>query len=149
MKPCDRQILDQNPTLYFHLQLLRFLELLRPNPSSSTPNNPQSALLFATSTLAPLAIPHPALLAELELALTLLAFPPPGPYPSPEIEDLLAPAHRARVGKEANQVLLAREGRGVESKLGGMMRLLAWGEGRLEEAGWTVPRVEGVWKEKI
>jgi hypothetical protein len=123
---------------------LRFLELLRPSAAGA---NPQQALLFATSTLAPLAIPHPALLAELELALTLLAFPPPGPYPTAEIEALLSPAHRARVGKEANQVLLAREGRGVESKLGGMMRILGWGESKLEEAGWAVPRVEGVWRE--
>ena len=46
---------------------------------------------------------------------------------------------------EANRVLLEREGRGAESRLMGMGRLCIWGESKLEEAGYGVPRVEGLW----
>lgn len=79
--------------------------------------------------------------------LTLLAFPPPGPYPSADIEALVSQDQRRKVGKELNSAILESAGRGVESRLVGTLRLLKWGEGILDSKGQGVPKVEGVWKE--
>ncbi|CED84982.1 LisH motif-containing protein [Phaffia rhodozyma] len=142
----DPEILDTHSTLYFHLQLQRLIELLRTSTNSNSSSSPTQALLFASQTLAPLAASHPSHLVELELVLTLLAFPPPGPYPSTDIAQLVSQDQRRKVSKELNAAILESAGRGVESRLMGALRLLAWGEGVLKSKERPIPEVEGIWK---
>lgn len=58
---------------------------------------------------------------------------------------MLSQAQRRERGKELNEAVLESQGRGVESRLVGVCRLVSWGERKLEENGIAVPRVEGIW----
>jgi hypothetical protein len=58
------------------------------------------------------------------------------------ISKLMKRAQRIKVAKELNAAILESQGLGVESKLGGMVRLMSWGEERLESAGCTLPQGE-------
>ena len=130
--PCD-QILDANPSLYFHLQQQRLIEYIRAGRTTE-------ALQFAQSELAPRGFENPEFLAELERTMALLAFDQV-PDPPADIAELLLPAQRARTASELNAAILASMGQGVEPKLIGLMRLLAWGENLLEEKA-NFPRVD-------
>lgn len=61
------EILDKDPSLYFHLQQQRLIELIRQKKIDE-------ALLFAQHELAPRGEEHPEFLNELEQTMTLLAY---------------------------------------------------------------------------
>ncbi|KAB5594379.1 Mitogen-activated protein kinase kinase kinase [Ceratobasidium theobromae] len=127
------EILDANPSLYFHLQQQRLIEYIRAGRTTE-------ALQFAQSELAPRGFENPEFLSELERTMALLAFDQV-PDPPADIAELLLPAQRTRTASELNAAILASMGQGVEPKLVGLMRLLAWGENLLEEKA-TFPRVD-------
>ncbi|KAG8733847.1 hypothetical protein FRC12_018725 [Ceratobasidium sp. 428] len=127
------EILDANPALYFHLQQQRLIEYIRSGQTSE-------ALQFAQSELAPRGFENPEFLGELERTMALLAFDQV-PDPPADIAELLQPAQRTRTASELNAAILASLGQGIEPKLVGLMRLLAWGEGLLEEKI-NFPRVD-------
>ncbi|CAE6525100.1 unnamed protein product [Rhizoctonia solani] len=127
------EILDANPSLYFHLQQQRLIEYIRAGRTTE-------ALQFAQSELAPRGFENPEFLSELERTMALLAFDQV-PDPPADIAELLLPAQRTRTASELNAAILASMGQGVEPKLVGLMRLLAWGENLLEERA-TFPRVD-------
>lgn len=58
------------------------------------------------------------------------------------ISRLMKRSQRIKVAKELNAAILESQGLGVESKLGGMVRLMSWGEERLESSGVILPQGE-------
>jgi hypothetical protein len=42
---------------------------------------------------------------------------------------------RVKVAKELNAAILESQGQGMETKVGGLVRLMTWGEDRLNKAG--------------
>lgn len=55
------------------------------------------------------------------------------------ISQLMRRSQRVKVAKELNAAILDSQGLGMETKLGGLVRLMSWGEERLEKAGLAVP----------
>jgi hypothetical protein len=131
------QILDTNPALYFHLQQQRLIELIRQG-------RVDDALVFAQQELAPRGEEHPEFLAELERTMALLAFDSPSPSSATLptfLAAMLHPAHRQRTAGELNAAILISQSHGPKPKLPGLLSLLAWGEGLLEERA-DFPRLD-------
>ncbi|KIR30605.1 hypothetical protein I307_03716 [Cryptococcus deuterogattii 99/473] len=145
----DPEILDGNAPLLFHLHLLRLIELIRTEDLDT-------ALAFATEELAPRGAQNPEFLADLEKTMALLAFPdlakfaddsPAADKPTlapealtlfeePAFEPIIAlmkRSQRVKVAKELNAAILENQGYGMETKLSGLVRLMAWGEEKLVE----------------
>ena len=161
------QILDNNASLLFHLQLQSFIELIRHDKT-------QEALRFASEELAPRGAQNPEFLAELEKTMALLAFPelasfdrlrgddveddtfverlptasasaPPTAKPPPAwstLGSLMRKEHRTTVAKELNAAILDSQGQGQETKLSGLVKLMAWTEEALESKGLPIPGVD-------
>ncbi|WRT66024.1 uncharacterized protein IL334_002975 [Kwoniella shivajii] len=154
----DPEILDTNAPLLFHLHLLRLIELIRID-------DVDNALAFATAELAPRGAQNPEFLADLERTMALLAFPdlarfaddsPSSSRPPPDSETLtlfqdpafipimalMKRSQRVKVAKELNAAILESQGHGMETKLSGLVRLMAWGEQKLVECGLGLPEEE-------
>ncbi|KAL7423585.1 hypothetical protein Q5752_001165 [Cryptotrichosporon argae] len=161
----DPEILDTNAPLLFHLHLLRLIELIRAEELDK-------ALDFATVELATRAAQHPEFLPDLERTMALLAFPhiaayaddtgalasvAAGPadaaaaatkddtYANPVFAPIIAlmrRSQRSKVARELNAAILEAQGQGMETKLSGLVRLMAWGEERLDKAGVGLPEAE-------
>ncbi|WVR05543.1 hypothetical protein IAU60_002562 [Kwoniella sp. DSM 27419] len=157
----DPEILDTNAPLLFHLYLLRLIELIRSEDIDA-------ALAFATNELAPRGAQNPEFLADLERTMALLAFPDlarfsddaaprtTAPRPPPDADTLalfqdpafqpimalMRKSQRVKVAKELNAAILESQGHGMETKLSGLVRLMAWGEEKLSAAGLTLPAEE-------
>ncbi|KAA0204054.1 hypothetical protein HAZT_HAZT010679 [Hyalella azteca] len=81
------EILDDNSELYFHLQQLVLLELIREG-------RVEEAVIYAQEHLAERGASDPNVRQQLERTLALLAFPQPLSSP---FADLLHPSHRQKV----------------------------------------------------
>lgn len=122
----------------------------------------EEAITFATNELAPRGAQNPEFLIDLERTMALLAFPdiarfaddlPYAPRPPPDaatlellkdpvfipISQLMRRSQRVKVAKELNAAILESQGQGSETKISGLVRLMAWGEERLEKAGVGLP----------
>ncbi|GHJ85832.1 hypothetical protein NliqN6_2234 [Naganishia liquefaciens] len=163
----EPEILDNNASLLFHLQLQSFIELIRHDKT-------QEALRFASEELAPRGAQNPEFLAELEKTMALLAFPelasfdrlrgddadddtfverlatasasaPPTAKPPPAwstLGSLMRKEHRTTVAKELNAAILDSQGQGQETKLSGLVKLMAWTEDALESKGVPISGVD-------
>jgi len=140
------EILDNDPSLYFHLQQQRLIELIREKKIDE-------ALLFAQEELAPRGEEHPEFLSELERTMTLLAYDvdlgaleesmskngagaeePAAEEGTPAfIAALLHPAHRQSTAAQVNAAILTSQSHGPTPKLPNLLRMLAWGESLLKE----------------
>ncbi|KZW01972.1 hypothetical protein EXIGLDRAFT_508082 [Exidia glandulosa HHB12029] len=120
------EILDTNPTLYFHLQQQRLIEFIRAGRIAD-------ALQFAQTELAPRGEENPEFLSELEKTMALLAFEPAATSGTGGAAELLAPAQRSRTAGELNAAILESFSQGREAKLIGLVRLLGWGEMMLSQ----------------
>ena len=150
------QILDTNAPLLFHLHLLRLIELIRLDDLDS-------ALEFATHELAPRGAQHPEFLADLERTMALLAFPDLAKYADDEypvmpadkdtltlfqdqsfapIMSLMKRSQRIKIAKELNAAILESQGCGMDTKLSGLVRLMSWGEEKMEKSGMGLPADE-------
>ncbi|KAI0001935.1 CTLH/CRA C-terminal to lish motif domain-containing protein [Russula vinacea] len=127
------EILDTNPALYFHLQQQKLIEYIRQGKITE-------ALRFAQEELAPRGEESPEFLAELERTMALLAFESSSAVP-PAISDLLSPGQRMKTAGEVNAAILESLSQGREAKLAGLLKLLQWGEGLLEERA-EFPKVD-------
>jgi hypothetical protein len=128
------------------------------------------ALTFATNELAPRGAQNPEFLADLERTMALLAFPDlakfsndpaqPSTLPPATVELLSDPAfapisrlmhrsQRLKVARELNAAILGSQGMGMETKLGGLVRLMSWGEDRLAKAGFKIPTSERDWADNV
>jgi hypothetical protein len=126
------QILDTNPSLFFHLQQQKLIELIRSGQITE-------ALQFAQDELAPRGEESPQFLFELEKTMALLAFDSVATMPS-GVSELLSPAQRMKTAGEVNAAILGHLGQGREAKMVGLLKLLCWGEAMLEEHA-DFPRV--------
>jgi glucose-induced degradation protein 8 len=119
------QILDTNPSLYFHLQQQKLIEFIRHGRIAE-------ALTFAQEELAPRGEENPEFLSELERTMALLAFDSAPTAPG-EISELLSPAQRMKTAGEVNAAILESLSQGKEVKLVSLLKLMCWGEAMLEE----------------
>lgn len=55
---------------------------------------------------------------------------------------LMKRSQRVKVAKELNAAILESQGNGMETKLSGLVRLMSWGEEKLEKAGVALPEDE-------
>lgn len=115
------------------------------------------ALEFATNELAPRAAQNPEFLTDLERVMALLAFPDlaqqaddarpatiaAGAETNALLQDaafvpiaqLMKRSQRVKVAKELNAAILESQGQGQETKLSGLVRLMQWGEEKVEKSG--------------
>ncbi|KAF8640671.1 hypothetical protein AX17_000328 [Amanita inopinata Kibby_2008] len=119
------EILDTNPSLYFHLQQQKLIEYIRQGRVAE-------AIQFAQDELAPRGEESPEFLTELERTMALLAFESSPSAPA-SILELLSPAQRMKTAGEVNAAILESLSQGKEVKLVGLLKLLSWGEALLEE----------------
>lgn len=71
--------------------------------------------------------------------MALLAFESSPMMPS-SVGELLSPAQRMKTAAEVNAAILDSSSQGKEAKLVGLLRLLCWGEGMLEDRA-ELPKV--------
>lgn len=80
-----------------------------------------------------------------EQLATASASAPPTAKPPPAwstLGSLMRKEHRTTVAKELNAAILDSQGQGQETKLSGLVKLMAWTEEALESKGLTVPGVD-------
>lgn len=65
------------------------------------------------------------------------------------ISQLMRRSQRVKVAKELNAAILESQGLGMETKLSGLVRLMSWGEDRLEKAGLAIPGGERGWADEV
>ena len=131
---------------------MRLIELIRTEQT-------EEALHFATNEVAPRGAQNPEFLSDLERTMALLAFPDLAKYAddlNPVMPDadtlalfqdqafepimtLMKRSQRVKVAKELNAAILESQGNGMETKLSGLVRLMSWGEEKLESAGVALP----------
>lgn len=56
--------------------------------------------------------------------------------------NLMRKEHRVKVAKELNAAILESQGQGQETRLGGLIRLMSWGEDQLRTRGIIVPGID-------
>jgi hypothetical protein len=116
------EILDTQPSLYFHLQQQRLLELLRNDRI-------EQALQFAQQQLAPRALQQPDFLEEMEKIMLLLAFGDKSASPTAQ---LLAPEQRAKVASELNDAILSSQSQNKPPRLCTLLKRLVWAQRQLD-----------------
>ncbi|XP_071444437.1 glucose-induced degradation protein 8 homolog [Hetaerina americana] len=132
------ELLDNDRYLYFHLQQLHLIELIRAG-------RVEEALRFAQEQLSEAGESDPTVLAELERTLALLAFEEPDKSP---FADLLHPTHRQKVASELNAAILRAEncdwGDGSSTpppRLTGLLKLILWAQEELDRKKIKYPRM--------
>lgn len=134
----DPEILDNNPNVYFHLKLQKFLEIIRSNRNVNEAETNggiekiMEAIEFARENLAPIAQEQAGgqFLEELEDAMSLLAAEMGATWPS---STLLLPENRLKTAKEVNSAILSSQAQPEVSKLPEILGLLQWAQNKLEE----------------
>lgn len=126
------ELLDNDRYLYFHLQQLQLLELVRAGRA-------EEALAFAGATLAEAGAADRNALTELERSLALLAFP--DPHASP-FADLLLPSHSQKIASELNAAILKMEQQEYTSpKLCSLLRMILWAQNELDKNNIKYPKM--------
>ncbi|CAH1981558.1 unnamed protein product [Acanthoscelides obtectus] len=126
------ELLDNDRYLYFHLQQLHLIELIRNNRI-------EEALAFAQSHLSEAGEEDPSVLTELERTVALLAFEEPLNSP---FGDLLAPSHRQKVASEVNAAILKMEHHETTSpKISTLLKLILWAQEKLNKKNIKYPKM--------
>ncbi|KAK6634209.1 Glucose-induced degradation protein 8-B [Polyplax serrata] len=126
------ELLDSDRYLYFHLQQLHLIELIRANKL-------EEALHFAQEQLSEAGESDPNALAELERTLALLAFEEPLSSP---FSDLLQPTHRQKIASELNAAILKMENReSTTPKLSNLLKVILWAQDELDKKRIKFPRL--------
>ena len=130
----DPEVLDTNPSLFFHLQQQQLLELIREGKT-------EQVLKYAQSELSARGEENPEFLDELEQSLGLLAFDDATNCP---FSELLQPSQRLKVISELNAALLASHDQEALSKLSTLMKLVLWSQDQLEKKGIAFPKLTNI-----
>ena len=130
----DPEVLDTNPSLFFHLQQQQLLELIREGKT-------EQVLKYAQSELSARGEENPEFLDELEQSLGLLAFDDAANCP---FSELLQPSQRLKVISELNAALLASHDQEALSKLSTLMKLVLWSQDQMEKKGITFPKLTNI-----
>eukprot|EP00899_Mesostigma_viride_P027986 jgi/Mesvir1/8372/Mv12622-RA.1 len=124
------EILDTNPSLFFHLQQQRLIELIRAGQV-------EAALEFAQEELAPRGEENHAFLEELERTVALLAFDDTASCP---VGELLQLSQRHKTASELNAAILMSQSREKDPKLPLLLKMLVWIQGQMDEK-FSYPRI--------
>lgn len=135
----DPELLDMKPTLYFHLQQQKLIELIRSK-------NIEEALLFAQTELAPHGEEHPEVLTELERTMSLFAFADPETSP---FGDLLKPCQKHKVASELNSAILESQNQQTTTNLHTLLKILLWSQDMLSQNKVAFPKMEDISSGKI
>nr|CAD7430525.1 unnamed protein product [Timema monikensis] len=129
------ELLDNDRYLYFHLQQLHLIELIRAG-------RVEEALHFAQEQLSEAGESDPTVLTELERTLALLAFDEPLKSP---FGDLLHPTHRQKVASELNAAILQMEGRETTApRLSSLLKLILWAQDELDRKKIKYPNMSNL-----
>lgn len=128
------EILDGKDHLFFHLQQLKLIELIRNKDI-------EQALEFAQEVMSELSTENPGYLSELEQTMGLLAYDDPASSPFGNLLDL---AHRHMVASEVNAAILESEHQEAMPKLAGVLKLLMWTQGELDKKRIKYPKMTDV-----
>lgn len=130
----DPELLDLKPTLYFHLQQQKLIELIRSN-------NVEEALVFAQTELAPQGEDHPEVLSELERTMSLFAFSDPEGSP---FGYLLKPSQKHKVAGELNSAILESQNQQTTTNLHTLLKILLWSQDMLSQHKISFPKMEDI-----
>ncbi|XP_022918775.2 glucose-induced degradation protein 8-B homolog [Onthophagus taurus] len=126
------ELLDNDRYLYFHLQQLHLIELIRNN-------RVEEALAFAQTHLSEAGEEDPSVLSELERTIALLAFEDPMSSP---FGDLLQPQHRQKVASEVNAAILKMEHQeSTMPKISTLLKLILWSQDKLDKKSTKYPKM--------
>lgn len=126
------ELLDNDLHLYFHLQQLHLIELIKENKI-------EEALLFAQEELSELGESDPAILRELERTMALLAFEEPAKSP---FSDLLNQARRQKVASELNTAILKMEHHeSTAPRLLNLLKIILWSQSELDKKKIKYPKM--------
>lgn len=119
------ELLDSDRYLYFHLQQLHLIELIRDGKI-------EEALRFAQNKIAEAGEgANPDILNELERTLALLAFEKPENSP---FADLLEQTHRQKIASELNAAILRIEHKQNQNpRLQNLLKCLLWAQSELDK----------------
>uniref|UniRef100_A0A8D8V4J0 Glucose-induced degradation protein 8 homolog n=1 Tax=Cacopsylla melanoneura TaxID=428564 RepID=A0A8D8V4J0_9HEMI len=126
------ELLDNDRYLYFQLQQLHLIELIRNNKI-------EEALHFAQEQLSEAGESDPVILHELERTMALLAFEEPTKSP---FGDLLNQAHRQKVASQLNTAILKMEHHESTSpRLLNLLKIILWSQGELDRKKLKYPKM--------
>ncbi|XP_011686031.1 PREDICTED: glucose-induced degradation protein 8 homolog isoform X1 [Wasmannia auropunctata] len=126
------ELLDNDRYLYFHLQQLHLIELIRTG-------RVEEALQFAQDQLSEAGESDDNILCELERTLALLAFDEPHKSP---FSDLLHPTHRQKIASELNAAILKMEHRESTSpRLNNLLKMILWAQDELDKKKVKYPKM--------
>ncbi|XP_004535093.1 glucose-induced degradation protein 8 homolog [Ceratitis capitata] len=126
------ELLDNDRYLFFHLQQLQLIELIRGGKI-------EEALTFAQNKLSEAGEDIPEALNELERTLALLAFEKPQNSP---FSDLLEQSHRQKIASELNAAILKCE-HSTDStpKVMFLLKLILWAQSKLDSRDVHYPKM--------
>ncbi|XP_030751165.1 glucose-induced degradation protein 8-B homolog [Sitophilus oryzae] len=134
------ELLDNDRYLYFHLQQLHLIELIKSN-------RVEEALAFAQSHLSEAGEEDPCVLNEIERTIALLAFEDPLNSP---FADLLAPSHRQKIASDVNAAILKMEHQETTSpKISTLLRLILWAQDKLNKKNVKYPKMTDLVKATV
>lgn len=126
------ELLDNDRYLYFHLQQLHLIELIRAGKI-------EDALTFAQTQISEAGESNPEVLNELERTLALLAFEQPQKSP---FADLLDQTHRQKVASELNAAILKMEHQEQSSpRMINVLKLILWAQAELDKKNVKYPKM--------
>lgn len=129
------ELLDNDRYLYFHLQQLHLIELIRAGKI-------EEALTFAQTQISEAGESNPEVLNELERTLALLAFEKPQHSP---FADLLDHTHRQKVASELNAAILKTEQQEQSSpRMINILKLILWAQTELDKKNVKYPKMMGL-----
>uniref|UniRef100_A0A0K8TTV3 Putative lish motif-containing protein n=1 Tax=Tabanus bromius TaxID=304241 RepID=A0A0K8TTV3_TABBR len=127
------ELLDNDRYLFFHLQQLQLIELIRAGKIDE-------ALTFAQTKLCEAGESIPDALSELERTLALLAFEKPQNSP---FADLLEQSHRREVASELNAAILKMEHQEESSpKILYLLKMILWAQSQLDSRDINYPKMK-------
>ncbi|XP_073832540.1 GID complex subunit 8 homolog protein Houki [Musca autumnalis] len=127
------ELLDSDRYLYFHLQQLQLIELIRAGKI-------EEALSFAQTRLSEAGEDIPEVLCELERTLALLAFEKPQESP---FSYLLEQSHRQKIASELNAAILKSEHSADSTpKIMFLLKLIMWAQSKLDAREVNYPKMK-------
>uniref|UniRef100_A0A1A9WCB9 CTLH domain-containing protein n=1 Tax=Glossina brevipalpis TaxID=37001 RepID=A0A1A9WCB9_9MUSC len=127
------ELLDNDRYLFFHLQQLQLIELIRVGKIDD-------ALTFAQNKLSEAGEDIPEVLSELERTLALLAFEKPQESP---FAYLLEQSHRHKIASELNAAILKCEHSADSTpKIMFLLKLIMWAQSKLDAREVSYPKMK-------
>ncbi|XP_037805465.1 glucose-induced degradation protein 8 homolog isoform X2 [Lucilia sericata] len=127
------ELLDTEHHLFFHLQQLQLIELIRAGKI-------EDALTFAQNKLSEAGEHTPEVLSELERTLALLAFEKPQDSP---FAYLLEQSHRQKIASELNAAILKCEHSADSTpKIMFLLKLIMWAQSKLDASEVNYPKMK-------